>query len=1061
MDQFCGVPESLRELGLDTLYERLWSKEVAWGGHAHPCVIKQANVVACADLTHNGHARVIRLAQQLAAPSVLLVDGVVEWANVMMNPWLGFQHLRPAPEDVVLCSGPLHRDILGAMGNHALATGLPRLTGFASDIVNLRAQADDSGPPQVLIATANFPAGSKPARQRIMPCLFALRDAMRTMPCQPVWRLTAGLCDELDVKPDTQPLDASLARAHALITTASTIAIEGMLARTPTCVLHPHPWPLWVPAAWRWTPAPLIDAEEMRGVERRLVESANACEVAQNAIDRALQGVGTVVESTSQPLTKQAANVIDSLLSPTQKHLEAQNRLLALMHVPDASQRVARALADVSARNDRALDATNHKTPTPIEPIGPTIVRTHNHNLRTVVSIIVSRSWPAHAITTWSHRLGRTFTNHPEHGYCFHTLHVATAPENYSQTGAPYDEMDSRQHIVTLELTDSAHTRLARIVEALEKLDPDIVIPNEGDLALAACAQLRSKGTKTVVVAHNDAWSMHDDLGVYDRWNAMVFAGPHGAAAPSWLTKIARGSDISHIPYGVPILTDRTACMGVSPLKIGFVGTIIQDRRRVFDLIDLLDALNRREVGYEFHLVGDGPDLTEWVEKVQSDEARASRVTVHGRLDSAQMERFLAELDISVLVSEREGASVAMLEAMGAGVAPCITTFGSGLAHLIRDGVDGIVTPVGDMELMADRIAHLAAHTDDLCALSQSVCARVRDLGLGVDRMVERYAQVFDAVIAAPRDRRPSDLGVRLHNDEKVIRHPDDPIACDEWLRNGLMHGGYRRLAFGRPTLNCDAVLVRAADSRPEASEIDAWRASGLGVAVSPNLCIDKAAVAVERLIGDVYAEGNERIALCAAPGHTQRVARWIEHGHEPRVVGFIDRVAQPGDSHMGLPAWSPERAIAELRPDAVILVGGAAEAVLFRTCQPIVEQGVRIYSVDVPADDLPSCAAVIDELSEDAALGKRVTALTDRGSGDFFASALGQGVEVIEISDPSAPAREMAGVTGDVLGVLMAAPPVTILEEARAWQAAGGVLRMHQLRSGRKNIQPAAASAR
>ncbi len=66
----------------------------------------------------------------------------------------------------------------------------------------------------------------------------------------------------------------------------------------------------------------------------------------------------------------------------------------------------------------------------------------------------------------------------------------------------------------------------------------------------------------------------------------------------------------------------------------------------------------------------------------------------------------LGALDIFVLPSHSEGVSLALLEAMAAGL-PVIATAVGGLPEVVTDGVNGLLIPPQDPEALAQALARL------------------------------------------------------------------------------------------------------------------------------------------------------------------------------------------------------------------------------------------------------------------------------------------------------------------------------------------------------------------
>ena len=78
-----------------------------------------------------------------------------------------------------------------------------------------------------------------------------------------------------------------------------------------------------------------------------------------------------------------------------------------------------------------------------------------------------------------------------------------------------------------------------------------------------------------------------------------------------------------------------------------------------------------------------------------------------------QMSTVWKSADICILVSEFEGTSISMLEAMAQGCIPVVTQV-SGTAAVIKSGENGYVTHVGDLESMAQIIQSLDGEREKL-----------------------------------------------------------------------------------------------------------------------------------------------------------------------------------------------------------------------------------------------------------------------------------------------------------------------------------------------------------
>jgi glycosyltransferase involved in cell wall biosynthesis len=101
---------------------------------------------------------------------------------------------------------------------------------------------------------------------------------------------------------------------------------------------------------------------------------------------------------------------------------------------------------------------------------------------------------------------------------------------------------------------------------------------------------------------------------------------------------------------------------------------------------------------------------------------------VHFLDDVKDIPAFNAELDIFVFpsLSKGEGCPVALLEALSCGL-PCIATDIPGSKDLIQNGVNGVLVPPENPDLLAEAIRHLQTSPQQRaelgCASRKSILA--------------------------------------------------------------------------------------------------------------------------------------------------------------------------------------------------------------------------------------------------------------------------------------------------------------------------------------------------
>jgi glycosyltransferase involved in cell wall biosynthesis len=155
-------------------------------------------------------------------------------------------------------------------------------------------------------------------------------------------------------------------------------------------------------------------------------------------------------------------------------------------------------------------------------------------------------------------------------------------------------------------------------------------------------------------------------------------------------------------------------------------------------------------VAVELTIAGSGPAEAE----LRAALAGAS-VEFSGTLDSDQLLRLFRSQDVFLLVSQFEGLSIGMLEAMGQGCVPLVSAVRSGATEAIRDGENGMVAPIGDIPAFAVRLEALFADAALRERLGRAAHASIAEGGpYHVEKMVEEYRKLFESLENQPF-RRP------------------------------------------------------------------------------------------------------------------------------------------------------------------------------------------------------------------------------------------------------------------------------------------------------------------
>ncbi len=153
-------------------------------------------------------------------------------------------------------------------------------------------------------------------------------------------------------------------------------------------------------------------------------------------------------------------------------------------------------------------------------------------------------------------------------------------------------------------------------------------------------------------------------------------------------------------------------------LRVGLIGRLIANKGH--DLaIDAVAGARRRGHDVTLRVVGDGPLAGAARARVDS-EGLGDAVTFTGQVDDVAEQ--LRCIDVLVRPSYTEGLPLAVLEALASGV-PCVVSDVPGNVEAVRDGVDGIVVPIGDAAALGDALVGLAADRERVAAMATAAAA--------------------------------------------------------------------------------------------------------------------------------------------------------------------------------------------------------------------------------------------------------------------------------------------------------------------------------------------------
>ncbi|MFK7802341.1 MAG: glycosyltransferase family 4 protein [Anaerolineae bacterium] len=289
---------------------------------------------------------------------------------------------------------------------------------------------------------------------------------------------------------------------------------------------------------------------------------------------------------------------------------------------------------------------------------------------------------------------------------------------------------------------------------------PSTIVPNWSIGTYAACAQITMSDPDSLRIigyAHTDENLYYDWLTYYEPIISCFVCVSDEIATKLIMKLPHRAADIVIKPYAVQVTTqlDREYSKQPEPLKLIYAGRISQRQKRIFDLIPLIEELVHKQVDFQLQVIGNGDEYEPFAKRLSalSDEAQ-QRVTLEPGLLPNQMADTWRAADLFLSVSEYEGTSIAMLEAMAQGCVPVVTQV-SGTKAVITDGENGFAVRQGDMVKMGAIIQQLATDRERVAkvgtAAHQTILNRYR-----YEDYIEWFLKTADSLWQQPSRAWPA-----------------------------------------------------------------------------------------------------------------------------------------------------------------------------------------------------------------------------------------------------------------------------------------------------------------
>jgi L-malate glycosyltransferase len=163
--------------------------------------------------------------------------------------------------------------------------------------------------------------------------------------------------------------------------------------------------------------------------------------------------------------------------------------------------------------------------------------------------------------------------------------------------------------------------------------------------------------------------------------------------------------------------------------------------KRVWDVVEIF-ARVRRELSAKLLMIGDGPDRAraEWLAR---ERGVAGDAIFLGK--QSQVQNLLNCADVVLMPSELESFGLAALEGMACGV-PAVCSRVGGVPEVIRDGIEGYLADVGDVDAMAERCRRILTEPGRLNEMGRAARRRAIDKFCST-KIIPLYEDLYRRVI--------------------------------------------------------------------------------------------------------------------------------------------------------------------------------------------------------------------------------------------------------------------------------------------------------------------------
>jgi len=229
------------------------------------------------------------------------------------------------------------------------------------------------------------------------------------------------------------------------------------------------------------------------------------------------------------------------------------------------------------------------------------------------------------------------------------------------------------------------------------------------ELLLAACCMKKKYPEKVriIVVIHQGLPALYKECRGFDQY-VEKYVAVSREIQKGMSDCGVKEKKILHMTCPVECVTpyDRKYSLDCTvPIRIGYAGRIEIYQKRMDALVVVFEELEKLHTNYHVQIAGTGSYMECLKEEIKK-RGLEDKIELLGKIDRTQIADFWANQDVCINLSEFEGRSITIMEAMKNGAVPIVTAT-SGVKEDIENGFNGYIVKLGDYLELAEKISYL------------------------------------------------------------------------------------------------------------------------------------------------------------------------------------------------------------------------------------------------------------------------------------------------------------------------------------------------------------------